>query len=137
MRHYFHQIPHHFRADALDQGRAFWRDAHHHLAPVFARTRAHDVAEIFQSRDQPARRRHRMLHLARDGGHGQHFIVIERSKEEKLRERNVAWREFLTKTQNETTLHLHDDVGKLLRIRAKSIGAIGVEWRVDGRIQRA
>jgi hypothetical protein len=46
----------------------------------------------------------------RNRRHGQHFLLIEIREEKKLRERNVARREFLAEMENETTLHLENDV---------------------------
>jgi hypothetical protein len=59
--------------------------------------------------------------------------LIERGEQEKLREGNVARREFLGETKNKTALHLQDDVREPLGIGAKLIFSVNAE--VAGRIQ--
>src|SRR5205085_9609742 len=54
--------------------------------------------------------------------HRQHFFLIEIREQKKLRERNVAGGEFLAEVQNETALHLENDVGKSLGVGTDFIG---------------
>ena len=57
-----------------------------------------------------------MSHLLRDRRHGEHFLLVEISQQKKLRKGNVAGGEFFAQVENETALHLQDDVGKALGI---------------------
>ena len=132
---YFYQIANHLLANPSHEGRAFWRDADHHFSAVISRHRAHHVAKILQARDETARRRGGVPHLLRNRRHGEHFFSIEISEKEKLRERNVAGREFLAQTQHKTALHFHYDVGKPFGIRTDLIGRIPCKLREGSRIQ--
>jgi len=114
--HDFHQVANHFLTNSPHQGRALRRDAHHHLAPVVAGHRAHDHAQILQSRDQTARCGGRVPHLLRDRRHGQHFFLIEIREQKKLREGNVTGRELFAEMQDKATLHFEDDVGESLGV---------------------
>jgi hypothetical protein len=98
--------------------------ANHDLAPVFARTRTHDVAKIFQAIHQAAGRRRGVTHLLGDGRHRQHFFLIKGREKKELGEGNVARREFLRETQDEAALHLEDDVGEAFGVRAKLVSAV-------------
>ncbi len=120
--HDLHQVAYHFLTDSPHQLRTFRCDANHYLAPVVPRNRAHDHAEVLQSRHQTARCGSSVPHLLRDGCHRQHFFLIEIREQKKLRERNVAWGEFLAEVQNETALHLQNDVGKSLGVGTDFIG---------------
>jgi hypothetical protein len=60
-------------------------------------------------------------HFLRDLRHAEHFFAIEIREKKKLRERNVARREFLAQAQHETALHFQDDVGKPFGIRTNLI----------------
>ncbi len=48
--------------------------------------------------------------------------MIEEGEEKKLHKGNVAGREFLTEAQQETALHLQNEVGKPFRIRTNLVG---------------
>ena len=139
MRHDFHQIAHHFFADAPHQGGSFFRNADHDLAPVFARTRTHHVPKILEPRHQTARCRGRMSHFLRDRGHGEDLLVIERGQKKKLRKRYIAGRQFLAETQDETALHLQDNMGEPLCIGAELVNAVQGELSCGGGggLQRA
>ena len=52
-----------------------------------------------------------MPHFLRDRRHRQHFFLIEIREQKKLREGNVARREFFAEMEDEATLHLENDVG--------------------------
>ena len=119
---YFHQVANHFIANSADQGRAFWRDADHHLATVISRNRAHDVPKILEARNKTARSSRSVAHFLRDLRHAEHFFPIEISEKKELRERNVARREFLAQVQHKTALHFQNDVGKPFGIRTSLIG---------------
>ena len=133
--HDLHQVTDHFFADPPHQGGSFFGNANHHFAPIFARARTHHVTEIFQPIDQTAGGRRRVSHLLRDGGHREHFLVVQGGEEKKLREGNIARRQFFAEMQNETTLHFQDDVGEPLGVSAKLIKS--VEFELSGGIQTA
>ena len=118
----FYQIANHFLANAADESRTLWRDADHYLATVVARDRAHDVTEIFEPRDQTARRRRGVPHFLRDRGHGEDFFLVEKSEKKKLRKGNVARRKLLAQMQHETALHFQNNMRKPFRIRTNLIG---------------
>jgi hypothetical protein len=61
-------------------------------------------------------------------------LIEEREKKE-LDEGDVARREFLTETQQETALHLQNEVGKSLRIRTNLIGRTSCKRGEHSRIQ--
>ena len=135
MGHHLHQVADHFFADPSHESAAFSGNANHHLPAIFARARTHDIAEVLQSIDQAARRGGGVTHFFRDGRHRQHFFLVESGEQEKLREGNVARRQFLGKTQNETALHLQNDVGEPFGVGAKLIDPI--DPRMRRRIQAA
>src|SRR4029077_2676519 len=54
----------------------------------------------------------RVTHFLRDLRHTEHFLAVETREKKKLRERNVARREFLRQVQQEAALHFQNDVGK-------------------------
>ena len=137
MLHDFHYVAHHLLADAADERTAFGRDADHDLAPILPRARAHDVTKILQTRDQATGRSSGVPHLLRDGRHREHFLLIQISEKKKLRERDIARREFLAQMQDQTTLHFHDDVGQLLRIRSELIRRLAGGCCGKCSIQRA
>jgi hypothetical protein len=114
--HDLHQVANHFLTNSSHQGRTLRRDAHHHLAPVVPRHRAHDHSEIFQSRHQTAGRGGRVPHLLRNCRHGQDFFLIEIREQKKLRERDVAGCELFAEMQDKAALHFEDDVGESLRV---------------------
>jgi hypothetical protein len=118
---YFHNVANHFLANSADQSRAFRRDADHHFAAVISRGRAYHVVKIFETRDETAGRSRSMSHFLRDLRHAEHFLAIEIREKKKLRERNVARREFLAQAQHKTALHFQDDVGKPFGIRTNLI----------------
>src|SRR5262249_51597348 len=62
-----------------------------------------------------------MPHFLRDLRHAQHLFAVEICKEKKLRERNVARREFLGEMQQKTALHFQNNEGKPLGFRASLI----------------
>ncbi len=124
VRHHLHQIADHLPADPPNERCPLLGDADHYFAAVFPRARAHDVAQIFESIDQPACRSRRVTHLLRDLGHGQHFFQVERREKEKLWEGNVARGELLGEMQDETSLHLQNDVRQPLGIGAELIGSV-------------
>jgi hypothetical protein len=132
-----HQIADHFLTNPTDESRALRRNADHDLAAVIPRNRTHHVAEIFETRDQTARRRGRVPHLLRNRGHGKDFFLVEEREKEKLREGNIAGRKFLTQMQHEAALHFENDVGKPLRIRTNLIGRISCKRDGGPRVQRA
>ena len=118
---YFHNVTNHFLTNSADESRAFRRDADHHFAAVISRGRAHHVAKIFETRDETARRSRGVPHFLRDLRHTEHFLAVEIREKKKLRERNVARREFLGQVQHETALHFQNDVGKPFGIRTSLI----------------
>lgn len=61
--------------------------------------------------------------------------MIKRGEQEKLREGNVARREFLGEMQNETTLHFQDDMGEALGVGPKLVDPI--EPKLSRRFQTA
>ena len=126
-----YQIANHFLANTPDERRALRRDADHYLATVFPRDRAHDVTEILQPRYQTARRRSGVSHFLGNCGHGEDFFLVEKREKKKLRERNVARRKLLAKTQHKAALHLQNDVGKPFRIRTNLSGRTSCK-RGDG-----
>src|SRR5207249_11923125 len=132
---YFHQVANHLLANPPDEGRAFRGDADHHFPAVIERNRAHDVAKILQAGDQTARRRGGVPHLLRNCRHGEHFFSIEVREKKKLRERNVARREFLAETQHKAALHFHYDVGEPFSIRTNWIDGTSCRFRNNSRIQ--
>ena len=99
MLHDLDQIADHLFANAPHQGGTFRRNANHDFAAILARTGTNNEAEILQSRDQTAGRGGGMAHFLRDRRHGEHFFVIEIGEQEKLRERNVARRQFFAEVQ--------------------------------------
>lgn len=136
MSHDLHQVTDHFFANPAHQGRAFLGYANHHLPPVLSRTRADDVAEILQPRDQAARRCGRVSHLLRNRRHGQHFLVIECREKKELWERNITRRQFFAEMQHEAALHFHDDVRQTFGIETQAIGLYR-RSRAEGRdVQR-
>jgi hypothetical protein len=74
-------------------------------------------------------------HLLGDGRHRQDFVMIERREQEKLREGNIARRQFLGEMKNETALHLEDDVRQPLGIGSKLV--VSVKAHLAGCIQTA
>src|SRR5205823_222421 len=104
---------------------------------VIEGNRAHDVAKILQAGHETACRRGSVPHLLCNCGHGEHFFSIEISEEKKLRERNVARREFLAQMQHKAALHFHYDVGKPFSIRTNWIGRSSCKRSGRSRIQRA
>ena len=120
--HDLHQVAHHFLTNSSDQGRALRSYANHHFSAVVPRHRANDHSQILQARHQTAGRGGSVPHLLRNRRHRQHFLLIEIREQKKLRERNVAGGEFLAEVQNETALHLENDVGKSLGVRTDFIG---------------
>ena len=120
--HDLHQVADHLLTNSPHQRRAFRRDAYHHFAPVVAGHRAHDHPQIFQARDQTAGRGGSVPHLLRNRRHRQHFFLIQIREQKKLREGNVTGGEFLAEVQNETALHLENDVGKSLGVGTDFIG---------------
>ena len=69
--------------------------------------------------------------------------MIQRGQEKKLRKRNVARRQLLAEMQDETALHLQDDMREPFRIRAELVNAVQRELRFRdgcsgcGGLQRA
>jgi hypothetical protein len=61
--------------------------------------------------------------------------LIEEREKKKLHKGDVPGREFLTKTQQETALHLQNNVGKPFRIRTNLIGRISCKRGEHSRIQ--
>ena len=135
MVQYLHQVADHFLTNPADEGRTFWRNAHHHFAAIISRDRAHNVAKILQAGHQTAGRRGGVPHLLRNSRHGEHFFSIEVREKKKLRKRNVARREFLAQTQHKAALHFQYDVGKPFGIRTNLIGRIPCKLREGSRIQ--
>ncbi len=117
-----HQVANHLLTNSPHQLGTFRRNAHQHFAPVVAGHRAHDHAQIFQARDQTARRGGGVPHLLRDRRHGQDFFLIEIREQEKLGEGNVAGRKLFAQMQDETALHFEDDVGQSLGVGTNFIG---------------
>jgi hypothetical protein len=76
-----------------------------------------------------------MPHFLRDRRHGENFLLIEEREKKKLHKGNVARREFLTETQQETALHLQDEVGKPFRIRTNLIRRTSCKRGEHSRIQ--
>jgi len=70
-------------------------------------------------------------HFLRNRRHGEDFFLIEEGEEKKLHKGNVAGREFLTEAQQETALHLQNEVGKPFRIRTNLVGRTSCK-RGDG-----
>ena len=120
--HDLHQVAYHFLTDSPHQFRTFWCNTNHHLAPIVPRNRAHNHAEVLQSRHQTTRCGSRVPHLLRDRGHRQHFFLIKIREQKKLRKGNVARREFFAQVQHETTLHLEHDVGQSLGVGTELTG---------------
>ena len=118
---YFHNVTNHFLTNSADESRAFRRDADHHFAAVISRGRAYHVAKIFQTRHETARCSRGVPHFLRDLRHAEHFLAVEIREKKKLRERNVARREFLGQVQQKTALHFQNDVGKPFGIRTNLI----------------
>jgi hypothetical protein len=133
---YFHNIANHFLTNSADKGRALRRDADHHLAAVVPRARAHHVAKVLQTRYETARCSGSVPHFLRNLRHAQHFLPVEISKKKKLRERNVARREFLGEVQQETALHFQNDVGKPFGIRTILIRRSSCKRGNRPRVQR-
>ena len=50
--------------------------------------------------------------------------MIQRRQEKKLRKRDVARRQFLAEMQDETTLHLQDDMREPFRVGAELVYAV-------------
>jgi len=132
-----HQVAHHLLADSTDESRTLRGDANHHLAPVLSRARTYDVAEIFQTRYQPARGRGGVSHFLRDGGHGEDLFLVQESEQKKLRKRDVARRQFFAQMQHEAALHRQDDMGKALGVGTNLIGWISRKRGGGSGIQRA
>src|SRR6478752_1761922 len=109
---YFHDVTNHFLTNSADESRAFRRDADHHLAAVISCGRAHHIPKIFETRHETAGRSRSVTHFLRDLGHAEHFLAVEIREKKKLRERNVARREFLRQVQQKAALHFQNDVGK-------------------------
>src|SRR4030095_6460592 len=107
----------------------------HYLAAVISRNRTHHVTKILKARHQAAGRRGGMTHFLRDRRHGENVFWIEEREKKKLHKGDVARREFLTETQQETTLHLQNEVGKPLRIRTNLIGRSSCKRGEHSRIQ--
>jgi len=132
----FHNVTNHFLTNSADESRAFWRDADHHFAAVVSRSRAHHIAKILQARHETARCRRSVPHFLRDFRHTQHFLAIEIRKKKKLRERNVAGREFVGQMQHKTPLHFQNDVGKPFGIRTNLIRRSSCKRGSRSRVQR-
>ena len=60
---------------------------------------------------------------------------MKRGQEKKLREGNVARREFFAEMQNKAALHLEDDVGEALGISAELVESI--QTQLGRGLQRA
>lgn len=130
MAHDCHQIAHHFLTNSPHQRRAFFGDAHHHLAPILRRNRPNHVSKVLKPCDESAGGGGGVPHLLRDGGHGEHLVMIQRRQQEELRKGDVARRKLLTETQDKAPLHLHDDVGEALGVCTKLIS--GIQRSRDG-----
>lgn len=63
--------------------------------------------------------------------------MIQGGKEEELREGDIARRQLFAKVQDESTLHLKDDVSEPLGVGAELIGSIQHQLRSGGGVQRA
>ncbi len=131
----FHQVTNHFLSNPADQSRPFRRDADHHFAAIIARDRPHDVTKILQAVHETARRCSGVPHLLRNRRHRKHFLPIEVREKKKLREGNVARREFLAQMQHETALHFQDDVGKPFGIRTNLVARTSCKSGNGFRIQ--
>lgn len=57
---------------------------------------------------------------------------MERGQEKKLREGNIARRQLFAEMQNETTLHLEDDMREPFRIGAELVHAVERKLRGSG-----
>ena len=137
MLHDFHQIAHHLFANPSHQRRSLWGNTNHHLSPVLARTRAHDIARIFKPRHQAARSGRRVTHLLRNRRHRQYFLLIEVREQKELRERNVTRRQLLTQMQHETALHFQNNMGQTLGICSNWVRLNPWRRSNKSRVQRA
>jgi hypothetical protein len=129
--HDLHQVSDHFLTNSPHQRRAFRCDANHYLAAILARHRAHHHSEIFEARNQAARRSRGVPHFLRDRRHSQDFLLIEISQKKKLRERNIAGRKLFTEMQNKASLHFQNDVGKPLGVSTDFRGWCKRRFRVQ------
>ena len=62
-----------------------------------------------------------MPHFLRNGRHREHLLAIQIGEKKKLRERNVARREFLAEMQHKASLHFQYNVGEPFGIRPNLI----------------
>ncbi len=122
MFHNFHEVADHLLPYSPNQGRTFCRNADHHLAPILSRNRANHIAQIFKPCHQAAGRRRRVPHFLRNGRHRQHFLLVEISEQEKLREGNVARRQLFAQMQHEAALHFEHDIGKAFDVGTNLVG---------------
>ncbi len=132
-----HQITNHLFPNPPDQSRTFRRNADHHFASILPHARPHDVIEIFEPCDQPARRRRGMPHFLGNRGHGKDFLVVEESEQEKLRKGDVAWCKLFAEMQHEAALHFENNMRKPFRIGTNLIGWIPYKCVGRSCIQRA
>src|SRR4030095_11423932 len=107
----------------------------HYLATIVSRNRTHHVIKVLKARYQTAGRRGGVPHFFRNRRHGENFLLIEKREKKKLHKRNVPRCEFFAKTQQETALHLQNDVGKPFRIRTNLIGRTSCKRGQGSRIQ--
>ena len=122
MFHDFHEIADHLLPYSPNQRRALGSNADHHFAPILSRNRPNDIAQVFKPRHQAAGRRRGVPHFLRDGRHGQHFLLVEISEQEKLREGNVSRRQLLAQMEHEAALHLEHDSGKAFSVGTEFVG---------------
>ncbi len=63
--------------------------------------------------------------------------MVEESKKEKLRKRDVAWGKLFAEMQHKTALHFEDNMRKPFRIGTNLIGWISCKCDGSSCIQRA
>src|SRR5262249_34952981 len=90
-----------------------------HFASVIGSVGTDDIAKILEPRHQSTGSGRSVLHFLRDGGHGQHFLLVKAGKEKELREGNIARRQLLGETQQKAALHFHHKVSKLFCVPAQ------------------
>src|SRR5262249_28271125 len=94
------------------------------------------ITKILETRHETARCSGGVPHLLGNLRHAEHFLPVEICKKKKLRERNVARREFIGEVQQKTALHFQDNVGKPFGIRTNLIRRSSCKRGNRSRVQR-
>src|SRR6266446_9814041 len=105
-----HNLFYHVFTNSGDKIGTLLSDSDHYFAPVIEGMRALDISEFFQTIDQSGCCGGGVSHLGGDTRHGDHLLFVEITKQKILWKRNAAMAERFRELQQETALHLHDDL---------------------------